>query len=191
MPGPLHWSCRCGHVTLDIARGSGLRGVCYCKHCQAFARHLDAAEDLDPAGGTEIYQTTPDLIHVTQGHDRFACLRLTSQGPLRWFTACCHTPIANTATTRQVPFASLMLAHVTDPDAAGKIRARVNPDGATGKLPGKARGMGAMVLGVIGRGLTARLAGKHHETPFFREDGLPVADPERLTPEERSKAYGP
>ena len=189
MPGPLHWSCRCGSVTLEIREGGGLRGVCYCSHCQAFARHLGAGADLDPAGGSDLYQTTPDLVGVLTGHDRFACLRLTSKGPLRWYTSCCRTPIANTATTRQVPFASLALAHAADRDAAGPIRARLYTDSATGPLPGKASGLGPMILGVILRGLSARLSGRHRDTPFFDADGLPYADPARLTPDERAAAY--
>lgn len=189
MPGPIHWSCRCGTVALDVAEGQGLRGVCYCRHCRAFARHFGAEDGLDPAGGTDLYQTTPDCLHVIRGADRLACLRLTSKGPLRWYAACCGTPLANTATTRNIPFASLMLAPVTDRDAAGPVRARVYTEGATGRLPGRSGGTFAMVGGVLTRALAARLAGRHTETPFFDDAGAPVAQPSRLTPEERAAAY--
>ena len=42
-------------VASNISPSSGFRFV-RCKDCQAFARFLDRADVLDPAGGTDIFQ---------------------------------------------------------------------------------------------------------------------------------------
>jgi len=46
-------------VASDVSPSTGLRFVCYCKDCQAFARFLERADVLDPAGGTDIFQMPP------------------------------------------------------------------------------------------------------------------------------------
>jgi len=37
-------------VASDVSPSSGFRFVCYCKDCQAFARFLERADVLNPAG---------------------------------------------------------------------------------------------------------------------------------------------
>jgi Family of unknown function (DUF6151) len=46
-------------VASDISPSGGLRFVCYCGDCQAFARFLDRADVLDAAGGTDIFHMPP------------------------------------------------------------------------------------------------------------------------------------
>ena len=61
-PSDLALRCRCGHVrgiARDVSPANGFRFVCYCKDCQAFARFLERADVLDPAGGTDIFQMPP------------------------------------------------------------------------------------------------------------------------------------
>jgi hypothetical protein len=43
LPSDVPLRCRCGHVRgveIRVSPSSGLRLVCYCKDCQAFARFL-------------------------------------------------------------------------------------------------------------------------------------------------------
>jgi hypothetical protein len=80
--------CRCGRmrgVASDVSPSAGFRFVCYCKDCQAFARFLDRADVLDPAGGTDIFQMPPARVKLTAGTDAMRCLRLSNK-VLRWYT---------------------------------------------------------------------------------------------------------
>jgi hypothetical protein len=62
MPGELQLRCRCARVrgvARDVSPRHGLRLVCYCHDCRAFARFLERADVLDAAGGTDIFQMPP------------------------------------------------------------------------------------------------------------------------------------
>src|SRR5262249_49832287 len=62
LPLDLPLRCRCGRVrgvASDVSSSSGFRFVCYCEDCQAFARFLERPDVLDPAGGTDIFQSFP------------------------------------------------------------------------------------------------------------------------------------
>src|SRR5688572_6382553 len=76
--------CRCGSVRGQVEPTEGaLRGVCYCKDCQAYAHWLGSAGDvLDPAGGTELVAVQPAQLRITQGRDRLQCVTLSDKGPL-------------------------------------------------------------------------------------------------------------
>ena len=52
-------------VARNVSPSTGLRFVCYCKDCQAFARFLDRADVLDPAGGTDIFHMAPGRVKLT------------------------------------------------------------------------------------------------------------------------------
>ncbi len=99
-PLDLPLQCRCGQVrgvAREVSPSAGFRVICYCKDCQAFARFLDRADVLDPAGGTDIFQMPPGRVKLTAGAHAVRCLRLASGGVFRWYAECCRTPIANTA----------------------------------------------------------------------------------------------
>src|SRR6266480_2754595 len=105
MPLDLPLRCRCGRmrgVASDVSPSTGLRVVCYCKDCQAFARFLERPDVLDPAGGTDIFQMPPGRVKLTAGTDAMRCLRLSNK-VLRWYTDCCRTPIANTPAGPRFP----------------------------------------------------------------------------------------
>ncbi|MEM9343035.1 MAG: DUF6151 family protein [Pseudomonadota bacterium] len=186
----MDWSCKCGALKLQAEPGRGTRIACYCKDCQAFAKAIGAADTLDPQGGSDLYQTAPDTITVVEGAEHLACLRLTNKGPLRWYAACCGTPVANTLTTRQVPFSSLAVTGFADPSALGPVSAQVNLSGATGHVETTDTRILPLVLKFMGRALIARVTGRHRKTPFFDSTGTPVAEIRWLTEEERAKAYG-
>ena len=109
--------CDCGQVRA-VARGlspsKGNRLVCYCNDCQAFAFYLDRAVDvLDEHGGTDIFQVAPCRIEILDGADQLRCIRLKERGLLRWFTACCRTPVGNTLGSIQSPFVGVILRFAT------------------------------------------------------------------------------
>ncbi|MBJ3762331.1 hypothetical protein ILP92_06200 [Maribius pontilimi] len=184
------WSCRCDAVQIDVADvpSGGVPAICYCTDCRAFARLHDATDDIDPAGGVSLYSTTPDRLKIVDGADKLACQRLTARGPLRWFTTCCDTPLGNGAPLRGVPFFSVMTAGLADYDA--RPVARLHRGSALGKVPKPHGSTYALLVGVARRVIAARLGGRWKDTPFFDDDGSPVADPGRPDAEAMRKAYG-
>ena len=160
--------------------------VCYCDDCQSFAHFLERAKDtLDSHGGTEIFQMSPARLEITAGIDRLACMRLTPSGLLRWYSACCRTPIGNTLASRQVPFVGLVVACVdpTAREALGPIRARGHARFAKGTPVGAHRSFPVSVIARLSWiSLAARLRGDHRRSPFFdAATGAPIAPPRVLT----------
>src|SRR6516162_5125147 len=118
--------CRCGRmrgVASDVSPSTGFRVVCYCKDCQAFARFLERADVLDPAGGTDIFQMPPGRVKLTAGTDAMRCLRLSNK-VLRWYSDCCRTPIANTAARPHFPLIGVVHSFM-DHEAHGRSRDEV------------------------------------------------------------------
>ena len=116
MPSDLPLRCLCGRVcgiAREIAPAAGVRFICYCKDCQAFAHFLGRADVLDTAGGTDIFQMPPGRVTLTAGTDALRCLRLSSK-VLRWYADCCRTPIANTAATPRFPVVALIHSFMSD-----------------------------------------------------------------------------
>ena len=127
MTADLPIRCSCGALR-GVARGvspsRGNRVICYCADCQSFAHFLGrATEILDRSGGTDIFQTSPARIEITQGRERLASMRLTPKGLLRWYADCCKTPIGNTAITREIPFVGL-ICRCLDTGSIGLTRDR-------------------------------------------------------------------
>ena len=194
-------NCSCGALTgtvQGVSHHAGNRIVCYCDDCQTFAHFLGRANEiLDAHGGTEIFQTTPAHLQITAGEDRLACMRLSDKGLLRWYAACCRTPIGNTVPTRQIPFVGVIHSCLQTTDstsidtALGPIRARVNGRFAKGDLSGlkvHARAPVFYLLRVCGMLLLARLRGDHLRSPFFNlQTRQPIVIPHVLEDEERRK----
>lgn len=180
--------CRCGAMRWRIAGNArGTHAACYCADCQTFARHLGAGDDwLDAEGGTEVFQTLPGNLAFLAGVENLALLRLSPKGMLRWHSACCGTPIANTMATPGLPFVGAVLP----PGATGfgPIGARVNTGSA--RQPVRQSGTFGMVLGLLLRAIGARLMRRERLAPFFRQDGSPVVTARILTEAER-QAAGP
>jgi hypothetical protein len=191
----LNLRCRCGHVSgvaRDVAPHAGLRVVCYCRYCQAFARFLDRPDVLDSCGGTDIFQMPAGRVQIVAGADAVRCLQL-SRKVYRWYAECCKTPIGNTAGPR-IPFVGLIHSFVGGDyaelnDALGAPLGQVNAESATAPLPPDAppplsRGLIALhILRVLGWWLR----GFGRPNPFFDgHTGAPLSTPRLLTPEERA-----
>ncbi len=122
-------------------------------------------------------------------------MRLTPKGLLRWYAACCQTPIGNTAITREIPFVGLICfgfdpasVGVTRNEVLGPVRAHVNtaaakPDEAGRKV--RTSGVLPSILRFAGLVLQARWRGEQKVSLFFDPNSRePSVTPHVLTAEE-------
>ena len=190
--------CQCGLLKGNVADIKHVnRIVCYCRDCQAFAHFLGGgSEILDRLGGTDIIQTSPKNVSFTQGTEVLACIRLTETGLLRWYTACCKTPIGNTLPNYKLSFVGLVhscldSSGTTLDDAFGSINAYVNTENAKGEPKPKSVGFWTTVGRNLVRVLRARIDGGYRFTPFFdAKSELPITTPKILTPQEYEDVMG-
>ena len=186
-------ACRCGAVRGTVERDPRANHlVCYCADCQDYARVLGRPDVLDERGGSEVVQTLPSFVTITEGADRLACLRMTEKGPLRWYAACCNTPIGNTALTPKIPFVGLLAACLTGKPVAETF-GPVTMWGFTAGAKGEPKPAGTSFLRIMARilprTLKARFDGSYRRTPFFDvETGRPAAAPRVVSPDERARA---
>ncbi len=102
--------CKCGTVkgNLNVVPGDFFHVHCLCCDCQSFAKHLNnSANILDEHGGSELFQTYPAYMEITEGHENIRCMQLKPKGLYRWHTACCNMPLANTMGKSNVPFVGI------------------------------------------------------------------------------------
>ncbi len=190
--------CRCGRLrggARKVSPTGGLRFVCYCKDCQAFARFLDRADVLDPAGGTDIFHMPPGRVKLTAGADALRCVRFSNK-VLRWYADCCQTPIANTPAAPGFPVIGIIhsfMDHEADGrsrDAAlGPLLCRIHERSASGPLPLNAPGppSGAIFSRRVSKLFVWWISGLARPTPFFdARTGAPRATPRELTRRERA-----
>ncbi len=197
MTTDLNLRCACGRLRGRLRGAGPSRGQrmrCYCRDCQSYAHHLGQADRvLDAQGGTILYQTTWEGLEFTRGENQLACLRLSPKGPLRWFTRCCNTPVANTLPNASLPFVALPRACWTrDPgEQLGReigIFAR-DAQGDRAQLKSFDRPPTRVMLRVLARLIKGRLRGVHRRSPFFDPDsGQPRCEPTILSREQRAKA---
>ncbi|MDA9865410.1 DUF6151 family protein [bacterium] len=173
------WRCTCGEVEATLP-SHGNRIICYCGSCRAFVEQLDAGNRLDQQGGNELFQVAPDGVRLTKGIDQLVWMRLTEKGPLRWYAKCCRTPMANTLSSRALPFASFQVHELNPKAALPAVKARVNLAGALGQVDGEKGSLSKLVLGLLGNAAKAHIMRRVAQNPFFGVDGKPVGP--RLQP---------
>jgi Family of unknown function (DUF6151) len=176
--------CNCGKLTGTFNRTKDInRCVCYYADCQAFARFLKRHDILDEIGGTSILQTLPKHVCFLAGTENLACIRLTENGPLRWYAACCNTPIGNSSPNFKLPFIGLIHNCLSADRASldetfGAIRMRVGTQDAIGENKPKSIGFLSGTLRVMVMVFRSRLDGSYKQTPFFiPETGVPIVTP--------------
>jgi hypothetical protein len=190
--------CRCGqfegHVT-STERAS--RAICYCKDCQVFARFLGNSERiLNERGGTDIVASSPRFLRITRGKEQLRCMSLSDKGLLRWYAACCRTPIGNTPRSPKVSYVGLVhnvLAGSADEldKAFGPAKVAINTASATSKVDSKPWATFAAVLKIMGNLAGARMSGGFRDNLFFKPDTAePIVAPQVLTPGERRALPG-
>lgn len=189
---PLH--CRCGDVRGHVEPGRRYGyAVCYCRDCQAYARFLDAPGIVDDRGGTAILAVPSGAVRLTAGADRLACMSMGPKGVLRWYAACCRTPIANTARDPRVAYAGVVACTLggtrAERDAAlGPASIALHAASATGPVRGTPVRTFAVGAAIALRLLLARMRGAP-PSPFF-DSGLPVREPQVLTLAQRRALQG-
>ncbi|MGD1917491.1 MAG: DUF6151 family protein [Pleurocapsa sp.] len=190
-------SCSCGKLQGQIKNVHNInRCVCYCTDCQAFARYLNKSKEvLDEQGGTSIVQTIPENVVFSQGIENLSCIRLTDRGLLRWYAACCNTPIGNTPADAKFSFVGLVHScfgtdrNLLD-ETFGAIKMYVHTADALGASKPKPRGTFLGTLRVLGMILKARFTGAYKNTPFFVSESTstPIATPKVLSENELVEA---
>ncbi|WP_270728491.1 DUF6151 family protein [Shimia sp. Alg240-R146] len=187
-------ACRCGEfgaVLKDASPKTGSHVQCYCKDCQAGAHALGAADTLMPRGGTDIFQTTQAGIEITKGAEHLAAYRLSPRGLIRWYAACCDTPVFNTLGSTKLSFVGLfvntMQGDAVD-KAVGKVIAVNSAEGAEPGPAIKNYGFNKAGFNVLARHFAAVLRGDAKKGPFFDSEGAPVVTPRVLSKEERKAA---
>ncbi|MEM7501601.1 MAG: DUF6151 family protein [Pseudomonadota bacterium] len=191
--------CACGKLkgsAADVDGGQGNHIVCYCDDCQAFQHFLGQADAvLDAHGGTRIFQMSPGKVEFTEGSDQLACMRLGPKGVVRWYAACCNTPIGNTLATPALPFVGLICAcmdlgagEASFEQALGPLKCGVHGRFALGTPIGVALHDSAsisFVASFLAKSLRWKLRGDHKRSPFFVGNGALRATPQVLTKPER------
>lgn len=189
--------CRCGAVQGEIDEARAYtRATCYCKDCRAYARYLGVSGVLDASGGTDVIPMAPSGVRFTAGQAHVACMSLSPNGVLRWYAACCRTPLANTSRNPRLPYAGVVTNCVAATpqalEAAFGPRGRVIVNGPSATAPVKANPVAFALGGLrIAAGmLGARLRGEH-ATAFFDANGRPLREPHVITREERAALSQP
>jgi hypothetical protein len=187
--------CECGALTgLVETKARAGHSVCYCEDCQAFVRFLGRQADLlDARGGSEGIQTLPKDVTFQTGVEHLRCLRLSEKGLLRWYAACCNTPIGATPATSRRPFVGLSRACLenaapTVDESFGRVWFCVFVGGARGQPKPKPFGLPGFMLWMVRNRLRARLTGGFRQNPFFdTATDRPIVQPRVLTAAERDQ----
>jgi hypothetical protein len=143
-----------------------------------------------------VIQIVPADITFSQGREALACVRLTRRGMLRWYAACCNTPIGNTPATRKLPFvglarACLECAAPTVTASFGPVRHCSFIGGAIGQPKPEPFGRAGLVFWLIRNRLRARFTGGFRDNPFFDTGAVrPIVTPKVLSPAERERLGG-
>lgn len=174
-------TCRCGavHLHVDVPRRSaGTRVVCHCRDCQTAARVLSAEDRLVAGAGTDIWQTTPDRLHIFKGRENLRILRLSPKGVKRWHAVCCDTPMMNTLDNLKLPFVGFVLGPSDDSrdgvigPVFGHAFTKSAPAGSGG--PDKDINFARTGLGVVTRMIGAYLTGRARKNPLLESPEPPV-----------------
>ncbi|HEV7270856.1 DUF6151 family protein [Pseudoxanthomonas sp.] len=186
--------CRCGKVqgTLEKRRAYA-RATCYCRDCQAYARHLGLPGVTDAHGGTDIVATNPAGMAFTAGEEHIAGLCLRVGGLLRWYAGCCRTPLANTPRDGRLAYVGVVVACLPDTaavDAAFGPRGRIVLKAADATDDVAATPV-ALLFGSLRIAADIAAARLRRQTPslFFDANGQPHRTAYPLTREERASAY--
>ncbi len=179
----LTWTCECGAVEARVP-ADGMRLVCYCESCRAFVERFGKTDRLNAAGGSELLQVDPQHVTFTRGVEHLRYMKITEKGPLRWYAACCGTPMANTLGARWVSFASFQTHDMAPKERLPEKIAHVNLKGALARVEEPLGSVRSMIAALIGRTVKSVLTGGGRRNPFFGADGRPIA-PREVPPQSR------
>jgi hypothetical protein len=190
--------CRCGQLEgqLSFTERAG-RAVCYCRDCQAFARFLGSPERiLNDLAGTDIVATSPRFLRIVRGKQQLRCMSLSERGLLRWYTACCRTPIGNTPRDPKLSYVGLVHSCLAgspiELDATfGPANVAINTASASGTVNTTPWPAFRAVLKILRNVGSSRLSGRYRDNPFFMPGtAQPLVTPQVLTATERQLLRG-
>jgi hypothetical protein len=197
MDNQLLLRCQCGQVrgaATGLSRASSTRIICMCDDCQAFARYLGRTDILDEHGGSDILQLSSAQVALNAGADQLRCMRLSPKGMMRWYTACCRSPVGNTLASAKVPFVGMLHSFIDQAADARNTDELLGPPVkvlarfASGGPPAGAHlGVPPRVIARAVRLLLWwSLTRRGLPSPFFEKNtGRPVSEPLVLSKEER------
>lgn len=194
MPVDAPIKCSCGKVSgvaRNLSASTTNHVMCSCKGCQSYAHFLGRADDMLDDGGSNIFQMDPKYFEITSGMENVACMRVTKEGPVRWYADCCKTPLGNGFPKGGVPFLGVLpicLGHKGTSDAVvklvGRVRGHINQQKSIGM--GEKLRNGGMFIRFAFKLLGWRISGGKSWKPFFDERTLrPIRKPLTITDEER------
>ncbi|MDO3381817.1 DUF6151 family protein [Gilvimarinus algae] len=177
--------CSCGTVKgrLKVVPGSFFHVHCLCRDCQKFAGYLQNKDKiLDEHGGSELFQTYPAYMEITEGQEQIRGVQLTHKGIYRWYCDCCKLPLANTLRSAKVPFVGVSVklmkfaSEQQKIDILGPVTLKAFGKYAIGDMPKDAhmrfpRTFLPKILAFMAKGF---LGAKSRPSPFFIGDA-PVA----------------
>lgn len=181
----INLSCACGHVqgkTEDVNSKSGNRVHCCCSDCQRFATFLDQENKvLDQYGATDIFQIPLAHLHITQGNENIALMRLSPKGLNRWYAKCCNTPIGNTLGGK-APFIGIIhnfMQHAKSRDQElGNTRGYIHFQSARQTVPDALKlSLFKVSLRILGKLISWKLKGLNQPSAFFDENFRPITKP--------------
>ncbi|WP_324827528.1 DUF6151 family protein [Qipengyuania zhejiangensis] len=193
-PSDIAFSCACGAVSgtlLEAGPSQGDHVVCHCTDCQDFGRYLGKSERIvGVAGGTPLYQCRCARMRMQTGRDKLACLHLTDKPTLRWYAACCRTPMFNTYANGRVPYVTAMVGNC-DPNRREAVFGPPIGHLFTGDATGDVGDVPKMSMTrMVGRSMRRIVkdvvSGDRRRSELFDGQTLqPIATPHRLTARER------
>ena len=181
----LKLACKCGKVQGVLQKATakeGIRLVCYCDDCQAFAHYLSNNGILDANNGTELFQVSYANVEILKGTEYLSSIKLTEKGMIRWYTACCKTPIGNTVSAKQ-PFIGLIHTFfdgaVNRDTTLGPIWAHtsIKKDSPAAHLNTPVY---TIIPRIVQRLITWKLRDSLKKNPFFTSGGEPASEPKIL-----------
>lgn len=150
---------------------------------------------LDPHGGTDLIATLPSALRFTSGLAQLACMTLTDKGPLRWYAACCRTPLGNTGRDGKLAYVGVISTCLALPprgldQAFGPATIALNTGSAKGAVAGTPWATTTGVLKIMGNAFKSRLTGQYKNNPFFDAvSGEPIKPPWPLRGDQRRAVY--
>lgn len=179
--------CKCGSFQGTASQrnaSSCVRVVCYCTDCQAYAKYLgDENSILDEFGGTDVCIMPPAHLKINSGLEQLRCVQLTVNGPYRWYTECCKTPVGNCV---NLSMPAMTLSHRIMDDGGrrdqlvGSIAGYMYGKEAIGNIPKeRIRSIPpiGMAMNLVVKLISWKIQGKNRPNPFFDQNGSPVSPP--------------
>jgi uncharacterized protein DUF6151 len=141
------------------------------------------------AAGTDIVPMSPAGVRIADGLENVSCMSLSDKGRLRWHTACCQTPLANTPRSGKIAYVGMILTCFdATPDAieaalGPRDRIVLNTASATCKVSSTPLPFLIGGLNILRHIVAARFSAPQ-SSPFFTPPG-PLREPIVLNASQR------